>query len=434
MSLPKPGDNPEVDNETLVPTLVGMSIAFVSLSSLIVALRLYTRCAIVRSPGPDDLTIAIAQVLSVGVSVVTILQAKYGLGRHVWMVSQEDSLTQLKCLLGAMTIYNLAQIVTKMSFLLQYRRIFQEGGYTRQVCKWLLIFLAAWGITQEVLVCFACVPISLFLPSQAAVCVDSLTIYYLTSIMNIVTDFFVFVVPLPAIRALQLPTRQKWLVMSIFCLGFFTCIISIVRLFTLRAATSTTDPSWANAPSAYWSVVELNCGILCACLPTLRPWLRHMNIHGFSRKSRSDGYRREGSDLKTSFSKGANGPVAAAGGPLYPMAVFDNTASQEALQEHAAEVPSSSIYRPPGYSNRHGGNIQVSRLTNSIKGGVGRPGARTRDEGAENTALDQREREGSIKGIRVTREIDFEKESTDGRTIRSTVTDSDDTRGENRGP
>lgn len=53
-----------------------------------------------------------------------------------------------------------------------------------------------------------------------------------------------------------------------------TCIISIVRLFTLRSAIDTHDPTWDNAPTSYWTIVELNCGILCACLPTLRPFFR----------------------------------------------------------------------------------------------------------------------------------------------------------------
>jgi len=260
---------------------------------------------------------------------------------------------QLKCLLAAMTIYNLAQIVTKMSFLLQYRRIFQEGGHTRRVCLWLIIFLGAWGLTQEFLVCFTCVPAGIVIPGMARVCIDSLTVYYLTSVMNIVTDFIVFTVPLPAVHALHLPPRQKLLVSSVFCLGFFTCVISIVRLFTLHSAVNGTDPTWDNVPSAYWSVVELNCGIMCASLPALRPFLRHFNVSGLvtSRRSRSDGYRREKSEDKMSFSKGSRGAMGMdapgkSGGPVYAMDHLTSTsASQEALHESAVDVP-LSIYRP----------------------------------------------------------------------------------------
>src|SRR5690242_5691611 len=50
-----------------------------------------------------------------------------------------------------------------------------------------------------------------------------------------------------------------------------TCVISLIRLSTLSKGIHTQDPCWDNAPAAYWSVIELNCGIMCACLPTLRP-------------------------------------------------------------------------------------------------------------------------------------------------------------------
>jgi hypothetical protein len=276
--MPAPGEYPELDAETRVPILIGISIAFVVLSSIVVALRLYTRYVIVKVAGPDDITIAIAQVGPVfrqslsgvvfspapssrscrsaslpppfSVSPVQnqyrhsfspniLVEAKYALGRHVWMVDDEGIIQQLKvriffpcpalpplhesdifkALFAAMVIYNLSQIVTKVSFLLLYRRIFQND-LTRRLCVWLLMFLIAWGITQEVLIGVACVPVSVFVPSRQDKCIDSLTVWYLTSIMNIVTDFIVFMVPMPSIKGLQLRRKQKILVFSIFCLGF----------------------------------------------------------------------------------------------------------------------------------------------------------------------------------------------------------------------
>jgi hypothetical protein len=118
-----------------------------------------------------------------------------------------------------MLIYNLSQIVTKISFLLQYRRIFAENR-TRAVCFWLMLFLIAWGVTQSILLGFVCVPVSIIYPKMADKCIQSLIVWYLTSIMNIVTDFIVFLVPMPAIRSLQLRRKQKILVTGIFCLGF----------------------------------------------------------------------------------------------------------------------------------------------------------------------------------------------------------------------
>lgn len=113
--MPIPGDNPQLDAETRVPILIGMSVAFVTLSTVVVLLRLYTRYFVVCAPGPDDHTIAFAQILSIGVSAATILrefptwslcvhiltlflaiEAKFDLGKHVWMVKPENSMKQLK--------------------------------------------------------------------------------------------------------------------------------------------------------------------------------------------------------------------------------------------------------------------------------------------------------------------------------------------------
>jgi hypothetical protein len=49
------------------------------------------------------------------------------------------------------------------------------------------------------------------------------------------------------------------------------CIISILRLHTLKVAVETTDPTWDDEAAATWSILELNTGIVCSCMPTLKP-------------------------------------------------------------------------------------------------------------------------------------------------------------------
>ncbi|KAK3693293.1 hypothetical protein B0T22DRAFT_37389 [Podospora appendiculata] len=424
--MPVPGENPRLDAETRVPTVVGVSVVFVAVSTVVVLLRLYTRYAIVSAPGPDDLTIAIAQVLSIGVSVATILQGEFLLGRHVWMVSADESIKQLKCLFAAMLIYNLAQILTKTSFLLQYRRIFQDTR-TRRACLWLLVILSLWGVTQEFLVAFACNPVALFIPSQGAVCIDSLAVWYLTSIMNIVTDFIIFLVPLPAIYTLQLPRKQKLLVAAVFSLGFFTCAISIVRLFTLHSAINTTDPTWDNVPSAYWSVVELNCAILCASLPPLRPLLRRLHVPGMSHApgtANSSSSKNLDMDRKRRLSRNMNDhPAGGGANGIYSLAdiLGPRGGSQDALNQNAAEagLAGYNLYRSPEYASRHSGGLQNSRLTNDIKGGKEEAGIVVEHHDA--SPGDEDDKEGNVKrvvtrssrGIRVTREIGYDKREMD---------------------
>ena len=87
---------------------------------------------------------------------------------------------------------------------------------------------------------------------------------------NITTDIITAVLPLPMLRALQLPGRQKIVLMIVFALGGFTCIISILRLPSLYAISKATDISYSNSLAALYSNMEVNVGIVCSCIPTLK--------------------------------------------------------------------------------------------------------------------------------------------------------------------
>jgi hypothetical protein len=65
------------------------------------------------------------------------------------------------------------------------------------------------------------------------------------------------------------------------------CIVSILRLQSLVAISNSTDPTYDNPPAATWSSVEINVGIICSCLPLLRPILTRFLPGGFTSRVRS---------------------------------------------------------------------------------------------------------------------------------------------------
>lgn len=70
------------------PLLYSLTIVFTTLSFISVCLRLYTRKALLRIVGADDIAIAIAMLLSLGVTATTIVQLCIGgLGRHTEFAS-----------------------------------------------------------------------------------------------------------------------------------------------------------------------------------------------------------------------------------------------------------------------------------------------------------------------------------------------------------
>lgn len=52
---------------------------------------------------------------------------------------------------------------------------------------------------------------------------------------------------------------------------FSVCITSIIRLVSLKRIADSADPTFDNVGAASWSAIECNTGIICACLPTLKP-------------------------------------------------------------------------------------------------------------------------------------------------------------------
>ncbi|KAH8708343.1 hypothetical protein GQ44DRAFT_469721 [Phaeosphaeriaceae sp. PMI808] len=270
--------------ESQTVLIYSLCIVFITLSTVIVGLRLYTRTIVLKALGVDDIAIVVAQVLAIATSVSTILEAAWGLGQHTQFVPLELQFKQVQALYSVIIMYNAGLIVVKASLLFQYRRLF-PGGNTHKICFWFLVFLVPWGIVQEILLGLACLPIKIIVPSMADKCLSTLPIWYLTSAMNIATDFMVFIVPIPAVLQLHMGRRQKGLLCALFCLGFFTCAISLIRITTLHKAVDTTDPMWDNGPAAYWTAMELNCGIICACLPTLRPLISRVIPKLLSSKS-----------------------------------------------------------------------------------------------------------------------------------------------------
>lgn len=128
--------------------------------------------------------------------------------------------TSRKSFYSSIVVYNVATCILKISILLQVRRIFQNP-LMQKITFVGLMFETAWAVTLSVLLPLVCVPVSAFWDTSVpGRCLDQLAIWYVMASVNLVTDFVVFSLPLPVVRSLQLPRRQKIMLMGVFCLGF----------------------------------------------------------------------------------------------------------------------------------------------------------------------------------------------------------------------
>ena len=125
-----------------------------------------------------------------------------------------------------------------------------------------------------VAVVFSCYPIAFFWDKTLdGDCSQQVAFWYSNPSLNLVTDIWLLLLPIPAIRALQLPRRQKLGLFLVFMLGGIVTVISIVRLPSLAYLLNSHDPTYDNIPIAIYSSVESNVGIICASGPVLKPMI-----------------------------------------------------------------------------------------------------------------------------------------------------------------
>ncbi|KAF2036556.1 hypothetical protein EK21DRAFT_83513 [Setomelanomma holmii] len=265
---------------------VEVSTAFTAIAAFVVALRLYTRFFLVRCPGIEDYGIVLATICSIGLTIAIAFQAKWGMGQHIGDLDQDTMQKSLKAFWASLIVYYLSLGLTKGSIVLQYLRVFTTKKF--QISAWVIMGVVVtytlWTVFSSI---FACRPIRAFWTREKASCINQFAMWFTNAAINIVTDFAIIILPIPVIRSLNLGRRQKIALISIFAVGGFVCVVSILRLQSLVAISNSSDPTYDNPPAATWSSVETNVGIICSCLPLLRPLLTRILPGVFTSQARS---------------------------------------------------------------------------------------------------------------------------------------------------
>lgn len=249
--------------------LIGVVSMCLFIGTLVTTLRLWTRHFILKRFGIDDYFCFVAWLVTFGCGVSICIQTIFGLGKHVWNL-EDGMLTKYReAFYYSVVLYNTALLFIKMTLILQYYRILgiQE---MKKVYLAAIAIIGAWSTSQVLIAVFTCWPIPGFWDDTVkARCISTHPSWYINAAGNILTDIVVFLLPIPAVRKLKLPNRQKYILLAIFCLGFFTVTISVIRIHYLKQYE---DVTWKQIPSSLWSFGELTSALACTCLPTIRPF------------------------------------------------------------------------------------------------------------------------------------------------------------------
>ncbi|KAH7389242.1 hypothetical protein BKA64DRAFT_680100 [Cadophora sp. MPI-SDFR-AT-0126] len=252
-------------------TAIISSVVFTSLAACLILARLIARLTILKVAGRDELAITISLLSSIAFTILVCEQVKYGLGKHTSAVSLYDLERVRRYLWWSILCYNSSLTLTKISIVLQYLRVF-VGPRIRYACWSTIGLIMIYGIWTIASAIFTCVPIAAFWDVNIhGRCIPHKFLWFFNAAVNIATDLTILILPMPVLSTLRLPLKQKVGLMFIFALGGFVCLVSILRLRSLYIVSTSEDVTWANTEAAIWSSIEINTGIVCASLPTIKP-------------------------------------------------------------------------------------------------------------------------------------------------------------------
>ncbi|KAK3312582.1 hypothetical protein B0H66DRAFT_644749 [Apodospora peruviana] len=253
----------------LVVECIALSSALICL-----ALRLYVRIFLVRNTGIDDWIMVAAALFGVGVTVSAILASTYyGWDRHVWDLHTATMIQGRQISMATQALFVLSSSLAKVSILVSYLRLALRGSWFRRLCHgaiWLVIVSSSVFI---IILFTQCTPISDYwnVLKKELHCIPEAPPLILQSVITVLTDFIVWVLPLPTLYMAKLPLSQRIALIILFSFGGFVVIAGCMRTYWIHYIIEETfDPTWQGMHLWIWTAVEVHLGVICGCVPWLK--------------------------------------------------------------------------------------------------------------------------------------------------------------------
>jgi len=362
-------------------SLLGVNITFSILPVIAVLLRVLARRISKRALDPSDYCIIVAAVFAVGLEGVSISAVFHcGIGYdHTLPILLEYGMAPvtllLKLLIPLQFLWALSLGFSKISILLLYKSVFAVP-FVIWTARGAIVFIALWVLGTILAGCLICRPFPMNWDQTipGGYCGDQVLSFTVTGVLNLLTDVMVLVLPLPYLARLQMRLYKKLVLIGVFSIGFLTCVVSAIRIYTLKSMDFA-DITYSLPPANIFSGLEPSMAVILACIPLLRPLLG-----------------------RTAFSSGSGGATGETNGRATPSNGLDSKLTAEDLKRPFEPLDDdSSQYRLRPLGPKHQAEASAAIKTMSV------------NSSAEESDLE--EREARDRGIKVKSqwEVDVER-------------------------
>ncbi|RSL42772.1 hypothetical protein CEP54_015361 [Fusarium duplospermum] len=256
-----------------------LNIALIVLTTVIVALRLYSRGVLVRALGLDDLLACFAYVLAVALSGLEIRSAFTGAGTDMMLLTTEQRVKLFSLRPVALLIFFAGTCFMRLSILAFLPRLNKSRVYIR--CIWVTGFvIVAISIIASVWLLTQCSPVQDVFDAgkperKCRPMSQEGDMVWAHSIVGVFTDIALFSLPIWIIRRnLIKVTVHTAKVFLVFTVGLFAIITGILRFAITVTSNFEVNTSLKMARVSSWTALEVHVGIWCGCFAGLQPLVR----------------------------------------------------------------------------------------------------------------------------------------------------------------
>ncbi|KAF1974221.1 hypothetical protein BU23DRAFT_532214 [Bimuria novae-zelandiae CBS 107.79] len=216
----------------------------------------------------EDLWIIAAAALAMGGIIASSYAVEYGLGKRLNVLT-DTSLEDIQKALYAATIIYVATIgISKLSIAIFLARLACTPVHKTFVTIMYAV-ISCWIFVFTVEVIFQCAlpqPLGAF----RGKCIAILPFGVIWTIIDILTDVAMILLPFHVICKLHLPTRKRAVIISVFALRMLLILLSIARIIALARALQSGDPSFDAIPYAIAAQAHSTLSVTIACTPALK--------------------------------------------------------------------------------------------------------------------------------------------------------------------
>jgi hypothetical protein len=160
-------------------------------------------------------------------------------GQNIWEVHKDQIEPFMKVSYAATIHYAPMALACKLSLLLLIARVF--GSVHKKTILGIRVFmglLVAYYVTAFIIKIRPCYPISAYWKGDMSKCMDQSAVITADSIISVISDLAILLLPTPLTWSLNMPTRKKLRVLGVLCAGGLATAFSILRLGLIIAEGS----------------------------------------------------------------------------------------------------------------------------------------------------------------------------------------------------